>query len=149
MWLLSQNKILTRTVLIKKDGLVPHFVCSTKLIMIKLPFIYSSHVHTFQKFGFGCACAFQDIHRSWQSFEDLVTQAVSLPHSQQQACLVTISDICWSVWKERNGMCFHNFTLKTVRQIVILIEFLLDYWIGNMKAAVATHIKTWRPEDLN
>lgn len=57
--------------------------------------------------------------------------------------------ICWNVWKERNGLCCNAYSIKTVRQVIILIGFLLGYWSGNLKAGVVTHLPKWRPSDLN
>lgn len=51
---------------------------------------------------------------------------------------MVFSSICWTIWKHRNEMCFQNATLKSGRQLILLIVSLLEYWLGSQQTKKKT-----------
>ena len=149
MWLLFKNKILTKAVL-QHRGWQGCNLCqfctgadreeTAEHLFLKCPFVF--------KIWFWMG-GIQDILYAWQSLDDILLYAMSLPSDEQQAFLVVVSAICWSIWKNRNAVCFDDKSSLSVRQIIMLICSLLNYWSGNIKRQVMQHIHLWTPVDMD
>lgn len=69
--------------------------------------------------------------------------AMTLPLQQRQDMLMVVSAICWSIWTTRNSICFDNKCIPFIRQMILLIFSLLDYWLGNKKKRVGSFTHLW------
>lgn len=85
----------------------------------------------------------------WDSFQDLIQFALSLPGYQQQAFLSFGSAICWIVWKNRNSLHFTDAKVKSVRNPIVIICSMVELWAGMMNSEVASILNRWKPEDLD
>lgn len=147
MWLLFRNKILTKDVLSQKkwQGDMHCLFCncaieSTLHLFLKCPYIAQIWFWMGQ---------FQNFYGDWTSLENIQSLAQSLPLKQREAMLMVVSAICWGVWKTRNAVCFDNKPVPTIRQLLLLICSLLDYWTGTKKRYVMQFVQSWTPEDLD
>ena len=92
--------------------------------------------------------ACQEYFTNWTSCSDIVHFACQLPTTQRSAFLLMFSALCWTIWKHRNEVCFKSGTLKTPRNIILLIISLIHYWTGRVKHQVKEATSEWMPETL-
>lgn len=70
------------------------------------------------------------------SESDIVTFALTLKAENRSAFLIVVSAVCWSIWKHRNSICLSEMTVKTTRNLVLLIRSLVLYWLGHVKEKI-------------
>ena len=116
MWLLFQNKILTKEVLTRKnwqgDTTCLFYNCeieSTLHLFLKCPYVAQIWLWMGN---------FKNFYGDWTSLEQIFHLAHTLNPKQKEAILMVISTICWCVWRTRNAICFDNTLLPTIRNMI-------------------------------
>ena len=86
----------------------------------------------------------------WCVWEDFVTFACSLPKDDRIGFLITLSAVCWTIWKHRNEVIFTNCSLKSARTIILQIKTCCLYWSGLLSKKIKTVTGEWLPveEDI-
>lgn len=86
--------------------------------------------------------------REWRSLQSILHFAMSLGPSDRTAFLIVFSATCWTLWKHRNEICFHNIAPKTARTLIYLIISLVLYWTGHskFKKKIQDQIFEWLPQ---
>ncbi|XP_078150904.1 uncharacterized protein LOC144546233 [Carex rostrata] len=146
MWLVSQNRILTKSNLRKKgwDGDTTCVFCDNDETANHLFLTCPLAMQIWQLW-----CPSRSITVGWSTITEIISYAVSLPAHHRTVFLILVSAICWTLWKHRNEICFQNSKVKDARNINYLIISLLYYWTANKR--VKKHIQTaahrWIPEE--
>lgn len=72
--------------------------------------------------------ACQEVFFQWFSVDDIVNFALSLPSSSQKTFLIVFSALAWTVWRQRNSICFENKPCPTDKNIILSILTTVVYW---------------------
>ena len=91
----------------------------------------------------------QNFFLEWTTCSDIFLFSNTLSYTQQQGFLVVFSAYCWTLWKHRNELCFTTVTIKSVRNIILLIISVVEYWSGNMDKRIKAAAAAWLPEDIH
>ena len=140
MWLLSSNKLLTKSRLARKGWLGDthcHFCSAVETrnhLFLTCPFT--------QQIWFWLGKS-QDSMHTWSNCNDILQFASTLPKTEQMGFLIMYSALCWTIWKYRNGICFNHSPLKTARNIILLIISLITYWTGHMSKKLKEATEAW------
>ena len=125
IWLLSKNRILTKTNLNKRGwrGFQTCVFCS-HIETVNHLFLECQFVKQIWFWMGQCQSHFLD----WHNMNDIRKFALSLPTDQRTAFLTVFCAICWTVWKHRNEISFQNMQPKSARNVILLIMSLVLYW---------------------
>lgn len=74
-----------------------------------------------------------DIHR----VEDLITIRNNMIRNDRVGFDIICSAVIWSMWLDRNRICFKNGPALTLRRLEADISALVTYWTGNMPTDVS------------
>jgi zinc-binding in reverse transcriptase len=112
MWLVTQNKILTKHNLMKRG-----WVGSTLCTMCDETETVS---HLFLMCNFAEQIWFwmgkcQHYYIYWNNFSNVMAFAATLSGNMQKYFLVVLSSVCWSLWKHHNFMVFEKVAASLVR----------------------------------
>jgi zinc-binding in reverse transcriptase len=125
VWLVRRNRVLTKANF-KKKGWTGNTQCmfcdgdeSTDYLFVTCPYISSiwNWIATFNNFSF-----------QGSVMEDLWEIDYSIPLKNQYVVELIRGAVLWSVWLERNRLCFHDQSkLKNVDVVGLLIINLARY----------------------
>ena len=74
---------------------------------------------------------------------------MTLDSSQGKAFLSVVSATCWSVWRLRNNICFNEYSMQSIRSMILTICTFVSHCAGNMKAEIQTHLQKWMSIDVD
>ncbi|KAJ1687022.1 hypothetical protein LUZ63_018412 [Rhynchospora breviuscula] len=144
IWLMSHNRILTKTNLLKKGwhGDSSCVFCGAEKtndhIFLLCPFAKSIWYWLGDSYN---------NYTSWHNITDILNFAKQLPKRDRDAFLTIFCALCWSIWKIRNDFIFNNTPLKTMRQTIMIISHLVKFWIGIWKETDKQSAERWLPAD--
>lgn len=146
MWLLSSDRILTKTNLIHRGwgGDPACLFCGQPETRDHL-FVTCPITQTIW-FWMGNS----QLHfHNWSSCDHVVHFAHTLPKIDKISFLVVYSALCWTLWKYQNDLCFNQINPKTSRNLILLIISLVTYWTGNASKRVKEGTALWLPQYLD
>jgi hypothetical protein len=73
----------------------------------------------------------------------VISFSFSLSGANKEAFLTMLSGLCWSIWKLKNSIIFKQSHIPSIRNMLILICSLIDYWAGMMDEVVKRQLKKW------
>lgn len=79
------------------------------------------------------------------NFQDILQFALTLHSIVRNAFLTVVSTVCWCLWKTRNEVTFHSSSVKSVRNMILLICSLVQHWSGLTKLEEKKRMKRWMP----
>lgn len=146
MWLTFHNRILSK-VNLRQRGWEGDTTCPfcTQEETVKHLFLQCPVAKQLW-FWLGCN---QLYYTNWNTFQEVLEFALSLPKHSQTAFLIIFSAVCWTLWKHRNEICFQQYPPKQPKSILYLIISLLLYWSGGKKTkpAVQEEAHKWIPDE--
>lgn len=71
----------------------------------------------------------------------------TLTGKKQQCFLTTFSALAWTIWKQRNIICFYHHTCDSQKSIVLSILTTMLYWSG--LGIDTTELANWMPPDTS
>ena len=85
----------------------------------------------------------------WNCMDDVIQFALSLPKTNRTALLLVVSAIIWTIWNQRNHLCFRNSVVHSCRNVILNIVSLVAYWTGRMTEEIQVAVNAWMPQDLD
>lgn len=146
MWLMSKNKILTKLQL-QDRGWQGDLRCQF------CPLEESSD-HLFFQCFFARAIWFymgdcQHFRHHWTTLQDVIVFSHTLPKISRNAFLIVVCAVIWSVWKQRNDLCFSNSIVHSCRKTIMHIISLVVSWTGTLGEDMQAAVNAWLPQDMD
>lgn len=144
MWLLTHNKILTKSNLLKR-GWTGNCSCHFCLSRETVDHLFLNCSRTRQIWF--CMGSCQLLFIEWNSISDILPFVYTLPQPHRTAFLTVFGALAWTIWSQRNSICFNQSLCPLVRTTVIQIINWVVLWTGT-DAATADAAKEWLPGAL-
>lgn len=91
----------------------------------------------------------QHLFHNWHSLHDVLNYAFTLPKTPRIAFLLVVCAIIWSIWRQRNDLCFNDSVVHSGKTIILNIISLVIYWTGKLSDEVKQEAQSWLPPDLD
>lgn len=145
MWLLTHNKILTKSNLLKK-GWTGNNSCQFCQNRETVAHLFVNCSKTRQIWFWLGAC--QNLLEHLYSILHILDFVYTLPQPKWNTFLTIFGALAWTIWNKRNSICFNQTPYPSVRTSVIQIINWVLLWTGS-DAATSEAAQEWLPEDLS